>query len=197
MAGPKRVPFKNKQILKGQYRTEYWANFLIGATIAYPFAIFMGNRAQRYQGGVPVVPIQRFVDDWPNVQASRTTWKFFKRYAFGTSFVIGTIYAQYKTDDSILNDNWYTRPDFKQKAAMVKESFDYDDNVYQQLLEKNYWSHQRKEWRKGSFWRFINPNYADFTPKTNRFVGGTNFTNYNYKTGAFPSPHNTYVDHLA
>lgn len=197
MAGPKRVPFKNKQILTKQYRSEYWINFFIGVALSYPVAILVGNRAQRYQGGVPVVPYQRWVDDFPNVTPKRTTWRFFRRYALATSFILGSVFASRMTDNTAMNDDWHTRPDFKPFPAMVKEISDYDDNVYQQLLEKNYYKHNGKEWKKSPIYRFLNPNYADFTPKTNRFVGGDNFTNYNYATGAFPTTQHTYQDHMA
>lgn len=41
------------------------------------------------------------------------------------------------------------------------------------------------------------PEYADFTPKTNRYVNREAFSNYNIKTGEFPTLHHTYADHKA
>jgi hypothetical protein len=93
MNGPKRVPFKNLQELKRQYRTDFVTWFLIGAGITYPFAILVGRRMMMYQGGVPVVPNQRWIEDWPNVRANRTTNRFFRRYAVGTCFIGGFVLA--------------------------------------------------------------------------------------------------------
>lgn len=45
MAGPKRVPFKNKTKLMNQYRTEYLLWFALGAGLSWPFAVVIGRRA--------------------------------------------------------------------------------------------------------------------------------------------------------
>jgi hypothetical protein len=44
MAGPKRWGFKNMQVLKQQYRTEYWTNFFIGIGLTYPLILMIGRR---------------------------------------------------------------------------------------------------------------------------------------------------------
>jgi hypothetical protein len=93
MSNPKRHGFKNRRILQKRYRLEYWTNFLIGAALSFPAAIWMGQRMQRYQGGVAVVPIQRFVHDHPDISPMRTTLRYFKRWHFGTMFVAGSIFA--------------------------------------------------------------------------------------------------------
>ena len=44
--------------------------------------------------------------------------------------------ATYMSDNSKLRNSWYTRPDFKQKAAMVKdESMIYDEAALKQLYQ--------------------------------------------------------------
>jgi len=54
-------------------------------------------------------------------------------------FIGGFTLARYMVDDAPLNDQFYTRPDFKPKAAMVNDtSMYYDDEAYQQLLQQNY-----------------------------------------------------------
>jgi len=120
MSGPKRHGFKNLAHLKRDYRNQYWFNFFMGAAVSWPLAILIGRRMTRSQGGVAVVPLQRFVHDHPNVHPMRTTQRYFKRWSFFTMFLCGTLAARYFTDDSMLNNDWYTRPDLKPKMAMVR-----------------------------------------------------------------------------
>ena len=94
----------------------------------------IGRRAQRYQGGTAMVPYQRWVHDFPNVAPYRTTLRFFRRYAFYTCFICGNALAFYMTDRTRFRNSWYTRPDLKAKAAMVKDDPNFDDVAYQQLL---------------------------------------------------------------
>ena len=84
------------------------------------------------------MPYQRFVDDHPNIAPGRTVRKFFRRWQIGTAFFMGNLFARIYTDETPLNNRWYTRPDLKPYPAMVKDSSEYYDNAYQQLLEKNY-----------------------------------------------------------
>ena len=134
MANPKRVPFKNMLTLKQEYRREFYYNFAFGALLGWPLAVLVGKRAQTYQGGVAVVPYQRWVHDFPNVHPMRTTWRFFRRWSLATCALSGYTFARYMGNESTMANQWYTRPDLKQKAAMVKDD-SYDDAVYQQLLE--------------------------------------------------------------
>ena len=48
--------------------------------------------------------------------------------------VCGSMVANKYTDDSNIKNQYYTRPDLKPKAAMVKEGTDYDPVVYKQML---------------------------------------------------------------
>jgi predicted nucleic acid-binding protein len=67
MAGPKRWPWKNAREIKNQYSFTYWTNFVIGCVLTSPFAIWVGRRSKHYQGGVPIVPQQRWIHDFINV----------------------------------------------------------------------------------------------------------------------------------
>ena len=196
MSNPKRHGFKNLAHLKKDYRSNYWFNFFLGAAVSWPLAIMIGRRMTQYQGGVAVVPLQRFVHDHPNVHAMRTTQRYFRRWSFGTMFICGTIFARYYTDDSMLNNTWYTRPDLKPKMAMVdiKDQTDYDPVAYEQLLDHAYKKY-KSEPRKSALYRLIWPDSADFTPKTNLYVGRDPSTNYNTVTGEFPKLNHTYQDH--
>lgn len=135
MAGPKRVPWKNYRELRDDYRRMWIVNFFFGAALGWPIAVLIGRRAMVYQGGVAVIPQQRWVHDWPNVNPTRTTWRFFRRYSLLTCCITGTLFARYFTDDSALKNQWYSRPDLKPKAAMVKEDTSYDPVVYKQMLQ--------------------------------------------------------------
>lgn len=67
MAGPKRWPWKNSREIKNQYQFTFAVNFLVGAALTSPFAVWVGRRAKHYQGGVPIVPQPRWVFDFINV----------------------------------------------------------------------------------------------------------------------------------
>lgn len=121
MAGPKRVPYKNKAEMQKQYRFEYMLYFIGGCWIAWPLAMAVGRRAQVSSGGVPVYPVQRFIHNWPNTHPMRSTWRMFRRYAVYTLVAGGTLFAQQWHTRSYMRNDFYTRPDFAPKAAMVKD----------------------------------------------------------------------------
>lgn len=195
MSGPKRYPFKNYAELRTQYRKEFSTWFLIGAGLTWPIAILIGRRATMTQGGVSIVPNQRYVDEFPNVYANKTTNKFFKRYAFGACILGGFVLGRMMSDDAILKNETYTRPDLKPFPAMVREPSEYDNEAYQQMLERNYLKYRNKDVRKEPFYRLLWPEQADFTPKKNWYAQRDSATNYNPSTGAFPHLNSTYADH--
>ena len=54
-------------------------------------------------------------------------------------FAGGIAFAYYRTDSTSLQNDWYTRPDFKQFPAMIKpEDTEYDPVVMNQLLGHSY-----------------------------------------------------------
>jgi len=46
-------------------------NWIMGSVLAWPAAVLVGRRMKHGRGGVPVVPVQRFVDDWPAVEPNK------------------------------------------------------------------------------------------------------------------------------
>ena len=78
------------------------------------------------------MPYQRWVHDWPNVDYARTNRKYFRRYAMITCAITGGLFAKTFTDSNALKNPWYTRPDFKPKAAMVED----DDQTYDAIALK-------------------------------------------------------------
>ena len=199
MANPKRVPFKNIQQMKLEYRIDYYTWFGIGAVLSWPLACMVGYRAQRYQGGVGVVPYQRWVEDWPNVTETRQAQRWFRRYAFYTCILGGFAMATYMSDNSKLRNSWYTRPDFKQKAAMVKdESMIYDEAALKQLYQQNYNASSGDEKKKGDFYRVFRPLNADYNTVDNHYAGREHTTNFRaLEAGKFPTLHHDYSDHEA
>ena len=196
MSGPKRHGFGNLHDLKYTYRQSFFVNFIVGGIMAWPLAIIIGRRATHYQGGVAVVPYKRWIHNHPNCHPNVTTKKFFNRYSRGTMALSGFLFAYYFTNDSQLNNTWYTRPDIKPYMAMVRleDQTDYDPVAYKQLLEANY-KHYKEEPKKGFLYRFIWSNEADFTPKTNLYHGRHSSMNFNAKTGEMPMLNHDYADH--
>lgn len=86
------------------------------------------------QGGVPMVPNQRWVDEWPNVHPSKTTNKFFRRWAGATCLLGGFAFAKYFANEGTMRNEWYTRPDLKPYPAMVNNITTYEDDINQQML---------------------------------------------------------------
>jgi hypothetical protein len=93
MAGPKRWPWKNARETKNQYQFTYWTNFLLGTVLTAPFAIWVARRSKTYQGGVPIVPQQRWIHDFINVDPGHLPRKQFRLWFFGTCFVGGWLFA--------------------------------------------------------------------------------------------------------
>ena len=133
--------------------------------------------------------------DHPNLHPSATTNRFFRKYAGLTMIAGGMFVAYHMTDETPLSNEWYTRPDLKPKAAMVKEDSMYDPDAYQQLLETNYGKHRNHDYKKNTLYRWLRPGLADFEVKGNKFAGRSPHTNYNKKTGAFPTLQHNYSDH--
>jgi hypothetical protein len=100
------------------------------------------------------------------------------------------------TDDSYLNNEFYTRPDFKPKMAMidVEDQTDYDPKAMEQLLDHAYGKY-KSEPKKSALYRLLWPNAADFKPKTNVWLGTNPDSAYKASSGAFPTLHHDYADH--
>lgn len=97
MANPKRHGWGNRTDILNHYRRDFLANMLLGACLIWPLAVLAGRRAQRYQGGVAVVPYQRFVHDCPNVKPGSQVAYYFKKWGYGTAIFGGFCFAMYMT----------------------------------------------------------------------------------------------------
>lgn len=171
MASPKRWAWKNMRDVKHQYQYTFTINFLLGAALTWPFAIWVGRRAQRYQGGVPVVPLNRYVHDFVNVDPGHYSRKMFRWYHFGACIAGGLAFAYWSMDQNHRIDPWYQRPDFKPFPAMVpKESMDITERT---AYETHYQSFRNKQWaetkKTRTWYRLFFPNDADYSVKENPY----------------------------
>merc|ERR1711990_193201 len=85
----------------------------MGCLIAWPIACMIARRAKRYQSGVPVVPYQRFIHDFPNVDPTAVSRKTFRWWSSGSCLGFGFLFAKYNTDHRVNLNPYYNRPDLK------------------------------------------------------------------------------------
>ena len=99
MAGPKRIPWKNQYSIKMEYRYQFMWYWMAGGMLFWPVACMIGKRAKRYQTGVPVVPQQRFIHDFPNVDPTTRARTAFRFNSFWSAALFGFCFAQYMSDN--------------------------------------------------------------------------------------------------
>jgi len=73
----------------------------------------------------------RFIPEHPAVYPNAISNKLFKRRFYFVWIGLASAFAFARTDDSILRNEFYTRPDLKPFPAMVKESHDYDQEAFE------------------------------------------------------------------
>ena len=130
MSGPKRIPWRNQYKIKKQYQKLFAINWMTGSLLFWPVACIIGRRAKRFQTGVPIVPYQRFIHDFPNLEPIKQSKKTFRWWSIGSAFVFGYFFAQHTTDARPLYNIWYNRPDLKPYAAMVKPDDDEAEKMH-------------------------------------------------------------------
>lgn len=92
----------------------------MASVISWPIAAAIGRRWKVTRGGVPVVPLNRHVHDFPQSDPGRVARTFFRFYSIIPAIALGYMVARYITDDTARKSNsWYARPDLKPYAAMV------------------------------------------------------------------------------
>lgn len=198
-AGPKRWPWKNQREVKRQYQYTFLANAMLGAFLTAPVAVWVGRRAQRYQGGVPIVPQQRWVHDFPNVDPGYLTRKIFKKYFFGTCIVGGFLFSYMTVDgDHQKKDAWYSRPDLKPFPAMVPR--DQLDVTYRSVLDAHYQSYRNKQYesekKHRTWYRLFFPNDADYSVSRNPYALTHRENVYNPANNYYAVPGKTTRHHV-
>jgi len=121
MAGPKRIPWKNTRHIKRQYQFKFCVNWLLGSFLTWPIAAMIGRRFKVMKFGVPRVPMNRWIHDFPKPEPGKSSRLTFRYYSIISSLVLGHLFARYVTDPKPMHSNeWYNRPDLKPFAAMVE-----------------------------------------------------------------------------
>lgn len=119
-ANPKRIPWKNTRNLKRQYTFTFCVNWVVASFAVWPVAAAIGRRWKVTRGGVPVVPLNRHVHDFPNIDPGRVARLNFRFYSVIPAIALGYMIARQVTDYTVRSSNhWYSRPDLKPFPAMV------------------------------------------------------------------------------
>ena len=87
--------------------------------LTWPVGVLVGRRMMRYQTGVPVVPYQRWIHDFPELDPGVRPRRVFRKWFFLTCLAGGIAFAFYTTDNRQMKNTWYNRPELKPFPAMV------------------------------------------------------------------------------
>jgi hypothetical protein len=195
---PKRWAHKNSREIKNQYQFTFCTNFVIGALLTWPLAVLVGRRWKRTQGGVPAVPFQRFIHDFPIVEPT-----YMARRSFDWGFRLtcisgGLMFAFMTTDKRQMSNPWYNRPDLKPYPAMVPQK---DLDITQKTaLFAHYQSNRNTSYssdvKRRTWYRVLFPNDADYSVKENPYSQYHKDDIYNPANGYYSSPTNHFRDHV-
>ena len=167
-ANPKRIPWKNTRQLKRQHQFTFCVNWAVGSLLFWPIAAFVGRRMKVTRGGVPVVPLNRWVHDFPHPEPGRTSRITFRYYSFAATILAGYCFARQTTESFLRCSNeWYSRPDLKPFAAMVAKP---KDSTTTSMLEAQYVNKRESEGKRSPLYRFFMARDADFTIKENPYA---------------------------
>ncbi len=201
MAGPKRIPWKNARDIQASYRWNFAVHWALGSALFWPVAVLIGRRMKRFKGGVPVVPQQRFNEDWPNVQPATLARRTFYYWGFGSSIAFGYVFAKYMVNQDAQRNMWYNRPDLKPYPAMVKDEREKTRDITQETMKTSLyasekWKQAAENRRKSAWYRFLFPRDADFEVRENPYAHFHRSDIYNTKRGHYSSLTNDFQDHL-
>jgi len=93
-ANPKRIPWKNTRNLKRQYTFTFCVNWVVASFAVWPVAAAIGRRWKVTRGGVPVVPLNRHVHDFPNIDPGRVARLNFRFYSVIPAIALGYVIAR-------------------------------------------------------------------------------------------------------
>ena len=99
---------------------------MIGGLLTWPLGVLVGRRMTRYQGGTPIVPYNRIVHNFINLDPTYYARSTFRFYWLLTCAAGGFMFASYTMNERQIINTWYNRPDLKPYPAMVpkEEGFD-------------------------------------------------------------------------
>ena len=193
-ANPKRTPWKNQRRMKRTYQYTFTVNWILGSAITWPIAAYIGRCWKTTAGGVAHVPVQRWVHDFPKPEPGRVARLRFRWYAFGSSALMGFLFARHYTDEGVRTGNqWYNRPDLKPKAAMV----DTQESIMERTMKKDQYMVLKKEGegKRSPIYRFFFARDADFTVKENPYANAHREDVWNHKEAMYSDYGNDFRDH--
>lgn len=192
-ANPKRIPWKNTRRIKRQSQFTFMTNWTICSFIAWPFAAMLGRAMKTTKTGVPIVPINRWIHDFPNIEPGRIARITFRYYSIGASIILGWCAARYITDMNRKSQNaWYSRPDLKPFAAMVERPADL---AHKTMVHDQYVNQRHAEGNASPLHRFFFTRSADFEVKENPYQKLHPEDVWDPRKGHYPSYTNTFGKH--
>lgn len=195
MAGPKRIPWTNYREQRSNYSNQFWTTVAISGLAFYPIACAIGRFQKKTLGGVPAFPVPRYVHDFPKVGASQTSLKVFRKWSALSSLAFGYLTASYLIDRTSYQNGWFNRPDYKPYPAMVKtEGLVKAQEEY--WMEQAYPWRYSYDWRRSAAFRFLFPEHADWTIKSNPYSQLKADEVVSIKDGYYRSFTNDFKDHL-
>ena len=173
----------------------YW---VVGGMLFWPVACVIGRRAKVYQGGVPVVPQQRFIHDFPNVDPTHRSKRTFRTWSFWSACLVGYLFANHMSDNRKLINQYYNRPDLKPYPAMVEQ--DEDEKVRMHDVKLAHSARYQKQVENEDFWRssvvrFFFPNQADWTIRENPYTTRNKHEVYSLDNPSAAFGRNNFLDH--
>jgi hypothetical protein len=198
MAGPKRIPWKNQRETVIAYRWQFCLHWFMGGAIFWPFAVLIGRRMKHGRGGVPAVPVQRFVEDWPNVEPARHARRVFAFWSIGSSLVFGYCFAKFCCNPMFTQNEWYNRPDLKPFAAMVEKPKGRD--ITEETMKTSLYAAEKKKqakanMKKSAWYRYFFTLDADFEVKENPYAHYSKQDIYNTKNSRYATYTNDFYEH--
>ena len=120
-AGPLRIPYKKSRSLLTENRIVGCINFLVGAALVSPLAVYVGRTMRKTVGGVPKVYSARNYYNFPNVNPDHYARIRFRMGFFAVLAIGGYSFATFWTPN-VFKDEYYSRPDLKPIAPMVEDT---------------------------------------------------------------------------
>ena len=171
------------------------ANWGVGSLLAWPIAAEVGRRFKASRAGVPIVPLNRWVHDFPRPEPGRVARLTFRFYSVTACLMLGYIFARQVTDYTVRTQNqWYNRPDLKPFPAMVKQPGD-DELTHRTMEQAQYFSKAGDDFKSSSLFRFFMARDADFEIKQNPYANRHPEDVWNSATGQYATYHNNFGRH--
>jgi hypothetical protein len=193
-AGPLRRPYKKTRELAQGTRLVMVFNFLIGAMVVCPAAVFVGRFMRVTPGGVTKIYLPKNYHRFPNVNPDAHARNYFHLGFFGTCFAGGLLSVILLTPD-LRRDEYFSRPDFKPSTPMVEDTPDVK-KAKEELYLAEYNQETTPIFKKTSFYRLFRPNAADYCIRyKDRSDTDHPGNTYNRTIGAFPSEKRMHEHH--